>query len=1181
MKHRDRAQFELPGDEKIRKGRKNAEKRLGARDIVRRAAWLEWPLVYWTGSADGYPRAEKAGYRPISEVMALALRARAPGLYAVRLKYAAPDPAAECDPEQRHGLVNPTIELVGPVTGKLIATTAFAVKLADRYPKALPRILDNVDAWRGRAEKGLNTAGALFPTVAALGARTPEAMALEELCLWLGPDDARPSTLLGEDALADWLHNPRNTGGPGMRAAAIALARKNPNVPLPQALTAWAAAARRFPQWPADLLCRCGPQPGQRQATFQLVPHDAAQNASLIRLVLLEYVLAGEKPALAALLRALSPVLHALDRYTHELERRTEVFVEGSKRPPRARPDAREAAMAGWQHSVAGLIARHAGGMHLPESTAHFVTVLDLCRERCAPGPDGFAGLRSAVAALETGIVFAREQSGGLPRCLEGLGLLEESIVNEADGDTHRRRMARAVLLLAQAPGLSMDMFRLILERGLVRDAASFLPRRVGALMRFVHWLARLEEAGALGAAHDWLRIFQRDEPKVERALTRWADQAATRGLLSWNDASVCVGAIDFHLYGSSGEQRKMCDFLARNMWIADQLAAAATHRERRRPTIPHQIKGGWPELCKAFEDRAGIFEILFLWEQAGYGGKPRLAAAILEHCERLDEAAMRQRRDGPPTYFAHDTEDRRLAALLAGGDAARLTGLLRAKSDCQRYPDSALKGWQALHELDGVKEFLRECAKRTEWIERMLALLQQIALVARLQSADRLNERLRAWTTPAAADAAAWPAGLNREIRGALIQLQAYRKMGGQPDALPPDIQKVLDRPHLARRELDALQRRAESADPGPSAAKRRRNLEALLADPAAMNASICDGLAKVYPKQLQMAKLTALEQAVQATLLEHWQAVLPGVEQTVNDPDWHNALVLYRNTRTNKRLLRDLLRALTTGDRDWAVRHPKNQAFLRKVSTAPHFEPAVWLKGFRRRYAMKGKPWTAHIETDPLKILQMGNLFDTCLSVDQYNAFSTVANAVEINKRVLYLKDGDGRTIGRKLVALSAQGVLFGFRSYGGGRSEVAEEGSLWVKILFDLFCLELARKTHARFPSEKERQALLKDPDEHLKLFAQWYFDGLEPFDWWIELERDKPETTRAHIARALCVRLARADPGKHVDRDTLRCLLYLGDWAADPLREARERFTVDQLGVLAQHTHSAAVRELLKA
>lgn len=54
------------------------------------------------------------------------------------------------------------------------------------------------------------------------------------------------------------------------------------------------------------------------------------------------------------------------------------------------------------------------------------------------------------------------------------------------------------------------------------------------------------------------------------------------------------------------------------------------------------------------------------------------------------------------------------------------------------------------------------------------------------------------------------------------------------------------------------------------------------------------------------------------------------------------------------------------------------------------------------------------------------------TCLGADGVNAFSTVANACEINKRVVYATAGDGRIVGRQLIAITEDWGLVGFRIY-----------------------------------------------------------------------------------------------------------------------------------------------------
>ena len=74
-----------------------------------------------------------------------------------------------------------------------------------------------------------------------------------------------------------------------------------------------------------------------------------------------------------------------------------------------------------------------------------------------------------------------------------------------------------------------------------------------------------------------------------------------------------------------------------------------------------------------------------------------------------------------------------------------------------------------------------------------------------------------------------------------------------------------------------------------------------------------------------------------------------------------------------------------------------------------------------------------TLAFETNPLEVLLMGYHFETCLSPNEFNFFSAVVNAVDINKRVLYARDAQGKVVGRCLFALSDEGTLVTFRPYG----------------------------------------------------------------------------------------------------------------------------------------------------
>lgn len=114
------------------------------------------------------------------------------------------------------------------------------------------------------------------------------------------------------------------------------------------------------------------------------------------------------------------------------------------------------------------------------------------------------------------------------------------------------------------------------------------------------------------------------------------------------------------------------------------------------------------------------------------------------------------------------------------------------------------------------------------------------------------------------------------------------------------------------------------------------------------------------------------------------------------------------------------------------------------------------------------------------------MGNYFDTCLSFGGCNSFSTVANACELNKRVVYATDAAVHVVGRKLIAINSEGALVGFRTY---TSLPDEAGNRALRAIFHHYVRGFA-----------ERCGLpLADGGTVPRLFAQeWYDDGIVAWD-----------------------------------------------------------------------------------
>ncbi len=97
-------------------------------------------------------------------------------------------------------------------------------------------------------------------------------------------------------------------------------------------------------------------------------------------------------------------------------------------------------------------------------------------------------------------------------------------------------------------------------------------------------------------------------------------------------------------------------------------------------------------------------------------------------------------------------------------------------------------------------------------------------------------------------------------------------------------------------------------------------------------------------------------------------------------------------------------------------------------------------------------------YLETNPLNVLQMGNwVGGSCLSINGSNSWTTITNAVDVNKRVLYAKDEKGKILGRRLIAMNDDCEIVQF----GGYNNLPE---IDLEVLFEKFAISLAEKCNA---------------------------------------------------------------------------------------------------------------------
>jgi hypothetical protein len=178
-----------------------------------------------------------------------------------------------------------------------------------------------------------------------------------------------------------------------------------------------------------------------------------------------------------------------------------------------------------------------------------------------------------------------------------------------------------------------------------------------------------------------------------------------------------------------------------------------------------------------------------------------------------------------------------------------------------------------------------------------------------------------------------------------------------------------------------------------------------------------------------------------------------------------------------TRKLAFRLLLHAFSDTTTDFST-EPKNVEFRERLeSMGINMEP--WLGDSFDFSARAGDnvPYRLFFTREMLDYLMMGFHFDTCLSPGSCNFFSTIANAIDLNKQVVYGKTDSGRILGRCLFALTDQGRILTYYRY----SHDPRDG---FAAAVDEFARRLAQAMNTRLASAGQVSTLVA---------RDWYDDG----------------------------------------------------------------------------------------
>lgn len=786
------------------------------------------------------------------------------------------------------------------------------------------------------------------------------------------------------------------------------------------------------------------------------------------------------------------------------------------------------AAASPWLTAYAGLVGRACAFCDSGPAIGRAAWWLETARS-AFPQRNGAAGLVAATVSLQHWLGISRWSRPNLERLFDILARIAPRVFGAPGRDRYDAQSweftVRRYGIVGGLVSLAPEQETVLTEYDLLPQATRVLrdsPSRLGLLASLPsRWLG----AGIEGLDL-WARLVSLDNRALVSRLVAWleAREPSERPLRFLDDL---LYVLEYR--SAPGWQ----GLLERHIWLCEELL-------ERYP---------W---SRSFRD--GVFSLFAAVaarekEASPLGG---LARALLSDLER----------------YSTSPQDLELSSELAGANADTFLRLLgsAAQSDSGEVGD-AKAGWSFLKTYPDVRQFLGECASEAELTGRVWRLLQRLDLALRLQSRSPVQELLSRWRQPGSASV---PGDLAEQ----LALLAACRP--GEP--LPKSIAGLVEQPQARRREIARLREMERLG--GLSAAARRRleNLERYEADEPAAAEKRIGRLRRICAKELRLARLAALEAGLEQAIEEHWRQIglPPGVAHA--GADWENALHLYVHIRKNRRILKKLLVEEARGSRGWMREHPANTAFLEWMR-ASGLDSGPWLADRSETHEIDGGAWTVYAETDPLRVLQMGNIFSTCLSVTGVNAFSTVANAAEANKRVLYIRNQRGAIIGRRLIGLGKHetgAVLVGFHCYGACGAEEwspSSSASPWVKILFDRFCSRLAREVGAAFTMNWE---VLDQASATLPLFASWYNDGPESWDEWVADPRTREaviEGDRGAVAQLLTGYSCASR------QSAIRALIWMGDEALALLEAlGAGAFTSGERRFIERWTQGAGARAL---
>ncbi|MGB0717112.1 MAG: hypothetical protein ACPGXK_14630 [Phycisphaerae bacterium] len=313
--------------------------------------------------------------------------------------------------------------------------------------------------------------------------------------------------------------------------------------------------------------------------------------------------------------------------------------------------------------------------------------------------------------------------------------------------------------------------------------------------------------------------------------------------------------------------------------------------------------------------------------------------------------------------------------------------------------------------------------------------MAELITLVPLVRMADTLSLRVTLPSDPEPATVPTWARHYPTELHKALGRLDSLSDTAEA--SCKRLLKSVFFEPHRIAQEVEAILRLMRVRRDDPKLRTRLENLRKRKhADTRPDKALVRKALQRIN-RQIRHVVLHQWNVRIRETLSDSLAAFLGtdgDVDLLLADPHLSVLTHVWELEEHAVRKMAFKIYRRRTGSSSWNMNDaPPNRRFVdamikQGVHMLPWLEespPSAW-------DAPNGQTYHVGFEADPLEVFQMGAPFGTCLSPGDFNFFSAITNAADVNKKVLYARDHRQQIVARCLFALSDAGGILTFHPY-----------------------------------------------------------------------------------------------------------------------------------------------------